>query len=90
MEINAEDKVREILNTVLDGLSEEFEIKNLEVKDNPRQGLIKVFIDKPGGITVEDCTRISKEFSVHLDISDPLQGPYRLVVSSPGIEEEGK
>jgi len=83
-----EDKIREIVNTLLKGFDEEFTLKRLEVKDKGRVGLVRVFVDKPDGITIDDCAKISKELSVQLDIADPMKGPFRLEVSSPGISNE--
>ena len=48
-------------------------------------GAISLFVDKPGGITVQDCTEISRELSTTLDVEDPMRGSYRLEVSSPGL-----
>ena len=48
-------------------------------------GAISLFVDKPGGVTVQDCTEISRELSTMLDVEDPMRGSYRLEVSSPGL-----
>ncbi len=49
-------------------------------------GLLRVFIDSPSGITLEDCERVSRRLSAELEIEDPIAGRYTLEVSSPGIE----
>ncbi len=85
MENSLEEKIKEIVNTLLEKFDDGFTLKKLEVKDKGRVGLLRVFVDKPGGITIADCTRISKELSVQLDIANPMNRPYRLEVSSPGI-----
>ena len=52
-----------------------------------RGGLVlRIFIDKPGGVQVGDCARISRACSPELDVDDPIAGRYRLEVSSPGID----
>jgi ribosome maturation factor RimP len=79
-----EDKIKEMLETILHGFDEGFILKKLEVKNR----LIRVFVDKTGGITIDDCARISKELSVQLDVDGFMPEPYRLEVSSPGIIEE--
>ena len=48
--------------------------------------VLKVFIDKPGGVTISDCQKISGELSVALDDVDPIPGSYDLEVSSPGLD----
>ncbi|HID82326.1 MAG TPA: ribosome maturation factor RimP [Chromatiales bacterium] len=48
--------------------------------------LLRVFIDKASGITLDDCSKISYQLSGVLDVEDPVQLPYRLEVSSPGVE----
>jgi ribosome maturation factor RimP len=47
--------------------------------------LLRVYIDSPNGITVDDCAEVSRQLSVILDVEDPINGEYRLEVSSPGI-----
>jgi len=47
---------------------------------------LRISIDKPGGIIVEDCTRVNRSLSAMLDVEDPLDGAYDLEVSSPGLE----
>lgn len=49
-------------------------------------GLLRVYIDTPDGVTLDDCTRISDALSGVLDVEDPFPGFYRLEVSSPGVE----
>jgi ribosome maturation factor RimP len=48
--------------------------------------ILRLFIDKPGGVTVADCTRVSRALSPEFDVEEPVAGAYRLEVSSPGIE----
>ena len=48
--------------------------------------VLRLFIDKPGGIRVEDCTRVSRALNPEFDVEDPIPGRYRLEVSSPGID----
>lgn len=48
--------------------------------------LLRVFIDKEGGITLDDCERFSKSLGALLDVENPFPGSYTLEVSSPGID----
>ena len=49
-------------------------------------GLLRVYIDRTEGITLDDCTVVSDAVSGVLDVEDPFPGFYRLEVSSPGLE----
>lgn len=48
--------------------------------------VLRVTIDKPGGVDLNDCQRLSEVLSDRLDEVDPIPGPYSLEVSSPGVE----
>lgn len=48
--------------------------------------ILRLYIDKEGGVTLEDCTTVSRAVSAHLDVEDPIPGKYDLEVSSPGVE----
>ncbi len=47
---------------------------------------LRVFIDKPGGVTLDDCQAVSEELSAMLDKADPIDRAYYLEVSSPGLD----
>ena len=47
---------------------------------------MRIFIDKTGGVTLEDCERFSRAVSAALDVEDPIRSPYVLEVSSPGLD----
>ncbi len=48
--------------------------------------VLRLYIDKPGGISLDDCTRVSRQLSDLLDVSLETSGPYNLEVSSPGVD----
>jgi ribosome maturation factor RimP len=48
--------------------------------------LLRVYIDSPDGISVEDCATVSRQISALLDVEDPISGEYLLEVSSPGMD----
>jgi ribosome maturation factor RimP len=50
--------------------------------------IVRVYIIKDGGVTLEDCTKVSQIISPILDLDPPVSGEYRLEVSSPGIERK--
>lgn len=47
---------------------------------------LRIFIDKPGGVSIDDCEALSRAIDAPLDEADPVPGSYYLEVSSPGIE----
>jgi ribosome maturation factor RimP len=64
------------------------EIVEVELKGSGRSHLLRIYIDKPEGVTHEDCEFVSRGMSEVLDAEDPLPGSYELEVSSPGIERK--
>jgi ribosome maturation factor RimP len=62
------------------------EIVEVELKGSGRNHLLRIYIDKPEGVTHADCELISREVSAVLDAEDPIPGHYELEVSSPGVE----
>ncbi len=63
-----------------------YELYDIEfVKEGPNWYL-RIYADKEGGITIDDCELISKETSAILDKNDPIEQAYILEVSSPGID----
>jgi ribosome maturation factor RimP len=63
-----------------------FEIADLELHTGRGRGLLRVFIDGPAGVTVDDCEAVSRQVSAVLDVADPITGAYSLEVSSPGLD----
>jgi len=63
---------------------EGIELVHLEMTSG-RNPILRVYIDKPGGVTVDDCAHISERISLILDVEDPIPGEYMLEVSSPGL-----
>lgn len=51
-----------------------------------RNGVLRIYIDSPGGIGVDDCQAVSYQVSGILDVEDPIRGQYALEVSSPGLD----
>jgi len=48
--------------------------------------IVRIYIDTPNGITVDDCAKASRQFSAILDVEDPISNRYTLEVSSPGMD----
>ncbi len=65
-----------------------YELTDLESNLTGRDGTIRLFIDKPGGVGLEDCELVSRQISTLLDIEDPVARSYVLEVSSPGLDRK--
>ncbi|MGA8258613.1 MAG: ribosome maturation factor RimP [Arenicellales bacterium] len=63
-----------------------FEVVAVEVTGAPGSSILRVYIDGPNGVTLDDCARASHQFSAILDVEDPMPGHYTLEVSSPGLD----
>ena len=62
-----------------------FELADIDVHLG-RRGLLRLYIDRDGGVTLDDCQRVSEQIGAFLDVEDPLPGSYVLEVSSPGFD----
>jgi ribosome maturation factor RimP len=63
-----------------------YELVELEYGAARARGTLRIFIDREGGVGLEDCERVSREVSAQLDAADPIPGAYTLEVSSPGFD----
>ncbi|HEY4390521.1 MAG TPA: ribosome maturation factor RimP [Paenibacillus sp.] len=63
-----------------------FELVDIEYVKEGSNWFLRVFVDKDGGIDIDDCGRISEYLSEKLDANDPIPSAYFLEVSSPGAE----
>jgi ribosome maturation factor RimP len=65
-----------------------YELVDLEVRLGGKGGLVRLYIDKPDGIDLDDCEKVSLAVSAVLDVEDPVPGNYNLEVSSPGLDRK--
>jgi ribosome maturation factor RimP len=77
------EKVRDLVKPVLASLG--LELFELTFQKTGHRSFLRIFIDKEGGITLDDCQRASREISLLLDVKDVVPESYNLEVSSPGI-----
>jgi ribosome maturation factor RimP len=77
------DRVRAIANPILS--SEGMELVEIEYRREASGWVLRLYIDKEGGVTLDDCTRVSQEVGRSLDVEDFILTPYTLEVSSPGL-----
>lgn len=64
------------------------ELVNVEIGGTKRDAVLRIFIDKEGGVTLDDCSGISRDIEAVLDEEDIIPSKYVLEVSSPGIERQ--
>lgn len=77
-------QIETLVMPILDDLG--FELVDLQLQNEGRQLALRIFIDKPGGITLDDCVAVSREVGAILEVDDPIRSAYRLEVSSPGLD----
>ena len=82
-EQNIISNIKELLEPIL--IDKNIELFDIEVKGLGGRGVLRVFIDKEEGVTIDDCTKVSRELGTLLDVHDVIPGSYNLEVSSPGL-----
>jgi len=65
--------------------AEGMELVQLEIGGAGRRQAVRVFLDKPGGVGLDDCARMSRTLGALIDVEDPISASYVLEVSSPGV-----
>jgi ribosome maturation factor RimP len=81
------DHIRAIADRVAASLG--VEIVEIELRGAGKARMLRVFIDKPNGVTHEDCAKLSREVSTIFDVEDAIPGgSYVLEVSSPGLDRK--
>jgi len=63
-----------------------YELVELEYSAGRAHALLRVFIDRDAGVTLDDCAQVSREISTLLDVEDPIPSAFTLEVSSPGFD----
>jgi ribosome maturation factor RimP len=80
------DRVRQLAQQVIEGQG--YELVEFELKGGGKHTVLKVFIDKPDGITHQDCELVSEQLGTVLDVEDLIPFSYTLEVSSPGLDRK--
>lgn len=78
------DQLGELLGPVVAGLG--YELWEIEYAPRTGGGLLRLYIDSPDGISLDDCEKVSRAVSAVLDEADPIANEYTLEVSSPGLD----
>ena len=87
MSIGAErDRVRQVVRETVE--SQGYELVDLEFKGSGKNTVLRIYIDKPEGITHRDCELISEQAGTVLDVEDAIPFAYTLEVSSPGLNRK--
>ena len=74
----------DLIPPVVDALG--YKLWGVEYLGQGKHSVLRVYLDKEGGIFIEDCVEASKQISSLLDVEDPITGEYTLEVSSPGLD----
>lgn len=81
------DAVEEFVSEVVETIIESTELELVDVEYvHEREWYLRVFLDKEGGIDLDDCQMVSEKLSEVLDAKDPIKENYLLEVSSPGLD----
>ena len=78
------NKIKALAETLLQ--EEEMELADLELLREGRGWVLRLFIDKSGGINLDDCASVSRQFGDQLEVEDLIPFRYTLEVSSPGLD----
>ena len=82
-QLNVVEKITEIAEPLVASLG--MELVEIEFKREGRDMVLRLFVDREGGVMLDDCAQVSRELSEILDVEDFIPGHYTLEVSSPGL-----
>ena len=82
--MTSKTELEALIEPVVEGLG--YELVGIEYMPQGRHSILRVFIDKPEGINIDDCSAVSRQISGVMDVEDPIHGEYNLEVSSPGLD----
>src|SRR5262245_63812233 len=80
------DRIRRLIEEVVE--SQGYELVEAELKGAGNNAVLRIFIDKPTGISHRDCELVSEQVGTVLDVEDLIPSSYTLEVSSPGLERK--
>ena len=84
MTVTLRERLIALIEPVLAQLG--YELVELEYAAGRTSAVVRIFIDQPAGISVDDCERVSRDVAALLDVEDPIPTAYTLEVSSPGFD----
>ena len=65
---------------------EDLELVDLEFSPSGSRSLLRIYVDKPGGVTIDECANLSRKVSDFLDMEELIPHRYNLQISSPGLD----
>jgi ribosome maturation factor RimP len=80
----APDQIEAMVEALLK--AEGLELVDLEFRKEARGWVLRIFMDKPGGVTLDDCSEISREIGDQIEVNELIPHSYTLEVSSPGLD----
>ncbi len=78
------DRLREFTDSLLPAMG--LELFDIQYRREGHGWVLRLIVDKPEGVTLDDCSQVSRETSDFLDVEELIDHPYHLEVSSPGLE----
>lgn len=82
--MSKQGNLQELIEPIVSSLG--YEYVGLEYLPQGKHSILRVYIDKDGGILIDNCSQVSGQLSAMLDVEDPIRGEYLLEVSSPGMD----
>ena len=79
-----EQRVTDLVSGLLDEMG--YELIHVEYLSLRERWVLRLYLDKEGGVTIEDCARVSRELGDLIDVKDVISHEYVLEVSSPGLD----
>ena len=79
-----QEQLNNLVNSVVTGLG--FQVWGYEYRPHTESALLRIFIENEGGVSIDDCTNVSRQIGAALDVEDIIPVAYILEVSSPGID----
>ena len=76
--------VTELIDTTIQSLG--LDLWGVELLQQGKYSLLRIYIEREEGVTIEDCEKVSRQVGALLDVEDPIAGEYTLEVSSPGMD----
>ena len=76
--------VTELIDTTIQALG--LDLWGVELLQQGKYSLLRIYIEREEGVTIEDCEKVSRQVGALLDVEDPIAGEYTLEVSSPGMD----
>ncbi len=79
-----QDLLRDLIEPVVTAL--DCDLWGIEYNSQGRHTMVRIYIDGPNGVNIDDCANVSRQLSSVFDVEDPITGEYNLEVSSPGMD----